>query len=78
MLASCMSISAQDCLDNNIRHIIVIHNVIDCICINSNIIYNRINTNARRRCSRRSSGRLGIHYSGVQWEGGVVDGGSII
>ena len=22
--------------------------------------------------------RLGIHYRGVQWEGGAVDGGSII
>ena len=23
-------------------------------------------------------GRVGIHYGGVQWEGGAVDGGSII
>ena len=31
-----------------------------------------------REESRRAPSEVGIHYRGVQWEGGAVDGGSII
>ena len=31
----------------------------------------------RGRADRPREGGLGIHYRGVQWEGGAVDGGSI-
>ena len=30
------------------------------------------------KLSARSRQRLGLHYRGVQWEGGAADGGSII
>ena len=41
--------------------------------------YVRLRSDCRRGLAREGAGpHLGTHYRGVQWEGGALDGGSII